>query len=468
MKKYEADTQETTSKGLTRRKFVETTAIAGAAVAAVPFLGGKAPAYAQARKVHYLQWTSFVPAADAEIDRQAEEFTKATGIEMTVEKINQNDMAARITAAVESGSGADVIQMNANQPHLFAGGLADHDELLQEILGDEVYEWAFGAATVDGVARGVPAFNIGNAVVYRKDVFEELGLQPPNTWDEYLEVGRALKNNNLPVGQTLGHTFGDAPTFAYPLLWSFGGQEVDGSGKVVINSEGTHKALAFIKDFWEAACDPGGFAWDDTSNNRAFLGQTIGATLNGASIYFVREEHPGPVPGAGREAQPLPQSGGPVRPVPFRRPAHAQHHELLAEQGGGRRIHPLDAPGRQLQRVHDRERRLYPGRDAEVGESPGLAVRSGDRDLRGPTRATAGPPAMPVRGTGSRARRRRSTSSSTCSPAPRAARIPRRWLPGRRESSRTSTAHDVSRDDVNPAAAVRRRRGLLSRRRTEP
>ena len=127
----------------------------------------------------------------------------------------------------------------------------------------------------------------------------------------------------MPVGQTLGHTFGDAPTFAYPLLWSFGGQEVDGSGKVVINSEGTHKALAFMKEFWEAACDPGGFAWDDTSNNRAFLGQTIGATLNGASIYFHAEEQARRLPGAGREPQPLPQSRGPVRPVPFRRPAHA-------------------------------------------------------------------------------------------------------------------------------------------------
>ena len=63
----EADKRETTSDGWTRRKFVESTAIAGAAVAAAPFLGGQAPAYAQARKVHYLQWTSFIPEADAEI-----------------------------------------------------------------------------------------------------------------------------------------------------------------------------------------------------------------------------------------------------------------------------------------------------------------------------------------------------------------------------------------------------------------
>jgi multiple sugar transport system substrate-binding protein len=298
MKKTESTTPATLTKtAMTRRKFVETTAVAGGALVAAPFLGGKAPAYAQARRVHYLQWSSFIPAADDEINRQAQEFTKATGIDITVEMINQNDMAARITAAVESGSGADVIQMNANQPHLFAGGLADHNALVEELLGDQVYEWARGAATVDGVARSVPLFNIGNAIAYRKDYFEEFGLSVPNTWDEYLEVGRVLKNNNLPIGQTLGHTFGDAPTFAYPLLWSFGGQEVDESGNVMIDSEGTHEALAFMREFWEAACDPGGFAWDDTSNNRAFLGGTIGATLNGASIYFVPRNDEAQYPG---------------------------------------------------------------------------------------------------------------------------------------------------------------------------
>jgi multiple sugar transport system substrate-binding protein len=323
--------------GMTRRKFVETTAIAGGALVAAPFLGGKAPAYAQARKVHYLQWSSFIPAADVEIDRQAEEFKKATGIDITVEKINQNDMPARITAAVESGSGPDVIQMNANQPLLFANGLADQTALLQELQGDQLYAWARAASTADGIARGVPLFNIGNAIAYRKDVFEELGLKVPNTWDEYLEVGRALKNNNLPVGQTLGHTFGDAPTFAYPLMWSFGGQEVDEAGKVVIDSEATHQALAFMKEFWEAACDPGGFAWDDTSNNRAFLGQTIGATLNGASIYFVPKNEPDKYPGLAEKIDHFLNPEGPggryhmVQPRTLSIMAYSPNKEAAAE-----------------------------------------------------------------------------------------------------------------------------------------
>jgi multiple sugar transport system substrate-binding protein len=180
---------------------------------------------------------------------------------------------------------------------LFAAGLSDHNALVEELAGDGLYDWAKGSATVEGVARAVPLFNVGNAVVYRKDVFDELGLTAPNTWDEYLKVGTEMKNNNLPVGQTLGHTFGDAPSFAYPFLWSFGGMETDESGKVIINSAETIQALEFLKEFWDAACDPGGLAWDDTSNNRAFLGQTIGATLNGASIYFVARRSEDKFPG---------------------------------------------------------------------------------------------------------------------------------------------------------------------------
>jgi multiple sugar transport system substrate-binding protein len=197
-------------------------------------------------------------------------------------------MPARATAAIESGKGADIMLMIQNQPHLYAKGLEDHGKLVDELLGDDLYSFARGATTVDGVSRGVPIFMIGNAIVYRKDVFKEAGIAAlPETWDDYLQVGKKIKAMNLPVGQTLGHTFGDAPSFCYPLLWSFGGMEVDTGGKVIVDSKETHAALEFMREFWDAACDPGGFAWDDTSNNRAFMGQTIGATLNGASIYFV-------------------------------------------------------------------------------------------------------------------------------------------------------------------------------------
>ena len=300
MKKVRPQTHDTKAvRRIDRRTFVKQTAAASAALAAgTAFLGGQPPAYAKKRKLHYLQWSSFIPDADVEVQRQAKEFEKATGVKVTVELINQNDMPARATAAIESGKGADIMLMIQNQPHLYAKGLEDHNKLVDEVLGDDVYPFAKGATTVDGVSRGVPIFMIGNAVVYRKDIFKEAGVEKaPNTWEEYLAAGKKLKAINMPVGQTLGHTFGDAPSFCYPLMWSFGGMEVDEKGKVVVNSKATRTALEFIREFWEAACDPGGFAWDDTSNNRAFLGQTISATLNGASIYFVARRSEKKYPG---------------------------------------------------------------------------------------------------------------------------------------------------------------------------
>ena len=97
---------------VTRRTF-----LAGAAtVSAVAGLEGilaarRAPAFAQGTKLHIVRWVDFIPEADVELKRQAPEASKALGAEVSFEFINANDLQPRITAAVQSGSGADIIQM---------------------------------------------------------------------------------------------------------------------------------------------------------------------------------------------------------------------------------------------------------------------------------------------------------------------------------------------------------------------
>src|SRR5205814_369303 len=151
------------------------------------------------------------------------------------------------------------------------------------------YEVFEASARVGSRWLAVPHAVIGNAVAYRRSWFNEIGVREfPKTWDEYREVGKKLKAKGRPIGQALGHSFGDPPTFAYPLLWDFGGAETDKSGKkVALNSKGTLESVKFLQAFWKDACDEGGLAWDDTNNNRAFHSGDISATLNGASIYIV-------------------------------------------------------------------------------------------------------------------------------------------------------------------------------------
>jgi multiple sugar transport system substrate-binding protein len=129
---------------------------------------------------------------------------------------------------------------------------------------------------------------------YRKSWFEEIGVTKfPETWEQYHDVGKTLKAKGRPIGQAVSHSFGDPPTFIYPLLWSFGGREVAEDGKTVaIKSKATVDSIKFMTAFWKDCCDEGGLAWDDTSNNRAFLAQTIASTLNGASIYIESLRNP--------------------------------------------------------------------------------------------------------------------------------------------------------------------------------
>ena len=269
----------------TRRKFLQASSAGLAGILA----SHRAPVFAQANTVHLLRWNDFVPAADKVLREVfAPEVQKALGITLNLETINANDLPARATAAIQSGSGPDIILLLNNYPHLYASAGVDVGALADEVGKAQggIYPPAARLNRVGGKWVSMPWSLVPALIAYRKSWFDEVGAKSfPKTWQEYHAVGKKLKAAKRPIGQTLGNTFGDAPTFTYPLLWSFGGQEVDAKGKVVLNSKATIESVKFMVQFWKDACDEGGLAWDDSNNNRSFLSGDISATLNGASIY---------------------------------------------------------------------------------------------------------------------------------------------------------------------------------------
>jgi multiple sugar transport system substrate-binding protein len=254
---------------------------------------GRAPAYAQAATIHWLRWNDFVPASDQLLRKEiTAECQKALGVKLNVETINGNDIQARITSAVQSGSGPDIICALNNWPQLYGESVSDVSDVAEEIGKAQggFYDTSKTVANDGKRWIGVPWCIVGLQVAYRKSWFEEVGYgggKFPSTWEELREAGKKLKAKGRPLGQTLGHTFGDAPAFTYPYLWSWGGKEVEADGKtVVLNSKATVESVKFMVAFWKEALDEGGLAWDDSSNNRAFLAGTCSATNNGASIYI--------------------------------------------------------------------------------------------------------------------------------------------------------------------------------------
>src|SRR5215475_9529640 len=106
-----------------RRTFLSTAGATGLGVATGLhgiFAAGRAPAFAQGTKLHLLQWVDFIPEGDTEVKRQLADYTKQTKVEVAFETINANDLQPRITAAIQSGNGPDIIMMLHNWPHLYA------------------------------------------------------------------------------------------------------------------------------------------------------------------------------------------------------------------------------------------------------------------------------------------------------------------------------------------------------------
>src|SRR5919201_2695270 len=87
---------------------------------------GRAPAFAQGTTVHWLRWNDFVPASDQLLRKELlPAAEKALGIKINLETINGNDLQPRITSAIQSGTGPDVIMLFNNHPNLYGTSVAD-------------------------------------------------------------------------------------------------------------------------------------------------------------------------------------------------------------------------------------------------------------------------------------------------------------------------------------------------------
>src|SRR5438309_9292864 len=155
--------------GMNRRHFIKVSGTA-AAVLATGIEGivaaRRAPAFAQGTKLHIVRWVDFIPEADVELKRQAPEASKALGAEVTLEFINANDLQPRITAAIQSGSGADIFIMLYNWAQLYGSQLVDVSDLATSLARSEggFYDVWPSSAHVGGHWLAVPHSIIGNAV----------------------------------------------------------------------------------------------------------------------------------------------------------------------------------------------------------------------------------------------------------------------------------------------------------------
>src|SRR6185503_19106077 len=168
MTDHEESKESMSATPVGRRAFLKT---AGAAAAVAGGIEGilaarRAPAFAQGTKLHWVRWVDFVPESDVELKRQMPEAGKALGAEVVLETINANDVQPRITAAIQSGAGADLFMLFYNWPQLYQNSLVDVSDVATAVARDQggFYDVFKPSFLVGGKWLGMPHSIVGNAI----------------------------------------------------------------------------------------------------------------------------------------------------------------------------------------------------------------------------------------------------------------------------------------------------------------
>jgi multiple sugar transport system substrate-binding protein len=271
----------------TRREFLTVSLVTAAGAALAPRHAAAAP-----KSMSVARESSFIKAFDDYFAKTlAGEYEKATGIKIIYESVSVGGMLTRLTTIAETKSGPEMAMTGLNWPHLFDGSLVDVSDIAAEI-GKKIGPWhdnILDAVVVNKKWKALPWGNIGQLEAYRTDWFKEVGVTKfPDTWEDLLSAGKLLKAKGHPFGFELGHGFGDNHGWLYPLLWSYGGREVDKDGKtVLIDSDETAKAVDFCRRFYKETMLEDVLGWTDVNNNKAFFGEQISCTNNASSILVV-------------------------------------------------------------------------------------------------------------------------------------------------------------------------------------
>ncbi|HEX9438786.1 MAG TPA: extracellular solute-binding protein, partial [Roseiflexaceae bacterium] len=205
------------------------------------------------------------------LQRHAKEFGEKTGAKVNVVTVPFNDLYPKILADLSTKTNSfDMFIFDPQWMSDFAtpGYLED---LTDRVKNDKQIQWddvgAFFrdfSATFNGKTYAIPLDGDFHMVYYRTDILKDLGMEPPNTWDDYLKIAKAVKDKGLKTddGQPV---YGSCiskkrAAQAYWFVTSIAGGFIQSQGtnqgaffntddmKPLIDNEGFRKAMQIYKD----------------------------------------------------------------------------------------------------------------------------------------------------------------------------------------------------------------------------
>lgn len=155
-----------------------------------------------------LTFQSWVPNIDQAVDAYN---AAHDDVHVTLETVTAGPDGgyATMQSAVQAGNAADVAQIgyDAIPDFLINDALEDITEYVSDDA-DLFTEWQWQTGVFDGAVYSVPQASGPLGQFYRADVFEDLGIEYPETWDEFYEAAKVVREDDRYIA---AFAFNQAP-----------------------------------------------------------------------------------------------------------------------------------------------------------------------------------------------------------------------------------------------------------------
>jgi len=268
--------QSDRSQGSTsRRDFLRRTLASATLMTSGAWMQAPALISGEKPSVKMLSWNNFTPEAEAELRRQAEDYSRRTGVQVTVDLIPRIQLLSRTAVEAQSESGHDIIFFFRSQEMaLYQNSLIDLTDIVVQFknINGGYYPWIKDELKSNGAWPAIPWFTGGGFLgCYNETVFRTYGQPVPDTWEDVKNAGRQLKRRGYPAGVAISRC-DDANATFWHILWCYGGKVLEPDGKTVaIKSAATKQVLEFYKELYTDAMEPDVLSWDNISNNRYLI-----------------------------------------------------------------------------------------------------------------------------------------------------------------------------------------------------
>ncbi len=228
------------------------------------------------------------------------QFEALTGIEVDLRRVPHDDMIVEVPASFAAGTMTDDVMMARYYDaakYTLEGWTTDISGFLNDpsltdpnwYNFDDYFPGAQAITSWADYQDRLPITAEASILIYREDIYSDLGIAVPTTFDELLDAAREITES----GEAYGITARGGPANWMPfygMVRSHGGEWVDENDQVMINTPESVDAVQTLVELAEYA-PPGitAYGWDQI--NTAML-TGAAATFIDSSVIYPRLQDP--------------------------------------------------------------------------------------------------------------------------------------------------------------------------------